>query len=50
MKVDELEAALQLCQDAGAKIVQEVTHVRPGFRIAFFMAPDNVLVELVEMK
>ena len=50
MQVDELDAALQQCQDAGAKIAQGVTQVRPGVRIAFFIAPDNVLVELVERK
>jgi catechol 2,3-dioxygenase-like lactoylglutathione lyase family enzyme len=50
MKVDELESALQQCQAAGAKIVQGVTQVRPGVKIAFFMAPDNVLVELLEIK
>jgi catechol 2,3-dioxygenase-like lactoylglutathione lyase family enzyme len=50
MKVDELESALQQCQAAGAKLVQGVTQVRPGVRIAFFMAPDNVLVELLEIK
>jgi catechol 2,3-dioxygenase-like lactoylglutathione lyase family enzyme len=50
MKVDELESALQQCLGAGAKLVREVTQVRPGVRIAFFMAPDNVLVELLEMK
>ena len=50
MKVDELETALQQCQAAGAKLVQGVTQVRPGVKIAFFMAPDNVLVELLETK
>jgi predicted enzyme related to lactoylglutathione lyase len=50
MKVDDLESALQQCQAAGAKLVREVMQIRPGTRIAFFMAPDNVLVELLEMK
>jgi catechol 2,3-dioxygenase-like lactoylglutathione lyase family enzyme len=50
MKVDELESALQQCLGAGGKLVREVTQLRPGVRIAFFMAPDNVLVELLEMK
>ena len=50
MKVDELESALQQCLAAGAKLVRGVTQVRPGVRIAFFMAPDNVLVELLETK
>lgn len=50
MKVDELETALQQCLDAGAELVLDTTLVRPGVRIAFFMAPENVLVELVEIK
>ena len=50
MKVDELENTLQQCLAAGAKLVLEVTQIRPGTRIAFFMAPDNVLVELLETK
>ena len=49
-KVNELESTLQQCLAVGAKLVREVTQLRPGVRIAFFMAPDNVLVELVEMK
>lgn len=50
MKTDNLEEALKSCTQAGAEIVQNVTIVRPGVRIAFVMAPDNVLIELVEMK
>ena len=50
MKVDELETALQQCLAAGAKLVQNITQIRPGTRIAFFMAPNNVLVELLETK
>ncbi len=50
MKVDDLEAALQQCRGAGGKVVMEATQIRPGTRIAFFMGPDNILVELVEIK
>lgn len=50
MKVDELESALQQCLAAGAELVRGVTEIRPGVRIAFFMAPENVLVELLETK
>jgi predicted enzyme related to lactoylglutathione lyase len=50
MKVNKLESALQQCLVAGGKLVREIAQVRPGVRIAFFMAPNNVLVELVEMK
>jgi len=50
MKVDNLEGAIKSCKAAGAAVVQDVTQARPGVRIAFIMAPDNVLIELVEMK
>ena len=50
MKVDDLESALESCRAAGAQVVQDVTQARPGVRMAFIMAPDNVLIELVEMK
>jgi predicted enzyme related to lactoylglutathione lyase len=48
MKVDNLNDALQQCLAAGGKLVMDVTQIRPGTRIAFFMAPENVLVELLE--
>jgi len=50
MKVNELESALQQCLAAGVKLVRGVTEIRPGVRLAFFMAPENVLVELLETK
>lgn len=50
MKVDDLEHALQQCRDAGGKVTMEATQIRPGTRIAFFMGPDNILVELLEAK
>jgi lactoylglutathione lyase len=50
MKTDNLEDAIKACTAAGAEIVQGLTIARPGVRIAFIMAPDNVLIELVEMK
>lgn len=50
MKVDDLESALQQCQVAGGKLIRDVTKIRPNTRIAFFMAPDNILIELLEVK
>ena len=50
MKVDELESALEQCLAAGGRLVRGATQIRPGTRIAFFMAPDDVLVELLEMR
>jgi catechol 2,3-dioxygenase-like lactoylglutathione lyase family enzyme len=50
MKTDNLEGAIKACTGAGAELIQKVTVARPGVRIAFIMAPDNVLIEIVEMK
>lgn len=50
MKVDNLENALQQCRDAGGRVTMEPIQIRPGTRIAFFMGPENVLVELLEAK
>ena len=50
MKVDDLESALEQCLAAGGELVRGVTEIRPGVRLAFFMAPENVFVELLETK
>ncbi|MFH1639787.1 MAG: VOC family protein [Chloroflexota bacterium] len=50
MKVDDIKDGLNSCKAAGAEVVREITEVRPGVKIAFIMAPDDVLIELVEMK
>ena len=50
MQVDNLEKALQQSLDAGAELVLDVTQIRPNLKIAFFMAPENVLVELLEIQ
>jgi len=50
MKVDDLEPAFRQCIAAGGNPLMEITEIRPGTRIAFFMAPNNVLVELLETK
>ena len=48
MQVDNLENALQQCLDAGAELVLDTTEITPDLRIAFFKAPENILVELLE--
>jgi len=32
------------------KILKEVTEIKPGVKISFFLAPENVWVELLERK
>jgi predicted enzyme related to lactoylglutathione lyase len=50
MRTDDIEAALISSVAEGAKIVQDVTQVRPGTRIAYIMAPENTMIEFVEVK
>jgi lactoylglutathione lyase len=47
---DDIEATVRELKAAGARFQTEITQIRPGTRIAFFWAPDDVLIELVEEK
>lgn len=47
---DDIEATVKELKAGGAKFQTEITQLRPGAKIAFFYAPDNVLIELVEEK
>jgi lactoylglutathione lyase len=48
LATDDIEAAVKELKAAGVKFQMEATEVRPGMKIAFFYAPDNVLIELTE--
>ncbi|MFC1940938.1 VOC family protein [Chloroflexota bacterium] len=48
IRTDDLEAAVAELKTKGVQVVQDVTVVRPGLKISFFLAPENVLVELLE--
>jgi methylmalonyl-CoA/ethylmalonyl-CoA epimerase len=50
LKTDDIEAAVTDLKAKGVKIRDEVREIRNGVKIAFIWAPDNVLIELVEMK
>ncbi len=50
ISTDNLDATVKELKTAGYQITMEITQIRPGTRIAFFKAPDNVLIELVEEK
>jgi catechol 2,3-dioxygenase-like lactoylglutathione lyase family enzyme len=47
---DDLDAAVAELKAKGIKFVQDITDFRPGVRISFLLGPDDILIELLEMK
>jgi len=45
---DNLEAAVAELKVKGLRFVKEITEINPKTRIAFFLSPEDILVELVE--
>ncbi len=50
IRTENIEVAVAALKSAGVSFRDEIREVRPGLRIAFFWAPDNVLIELLEKK
>ena len=50
VRTDDIEAVVKSAVAAGATIMQDVTQVRPGARVAFIMAPENTMIEVSEAK
>ena len=50
IRTDDIETVVKSAVAAGATIMQGVTQVRPGARVAFIMAPENTMIEIVEAK
>ncbi len=50
IRTDDIEAMVATLKSAGVVFRDELSYIRPGVRIAFFWAPDNVLVEVTERK
>lgn len=50
LAVDNMEALAADLKSKGVEFVVEPTQPRPGVKIAFIKAPDNVLFELIEIK
>ncbi len=50
LEIDNIEAAVAELKAKGAKIRDEIKLVRPGVKVAWLLAPDNVAIELVERK
>lgn len=45
---DNLNVSAQELKGKGVKFTQEIREVRPGFKISFLSAPENVSIELQE--
>lgn len=50
VRTDNLDEAVKNLKAMGIQFVQDITAPRPGARLSFLMAPDNVLIELFEIK
>lgn len=52
LRTDNLEVAVDELKTKGVKFVQDITLVRPGVKMSFFLSPEpeNVLIELLELQ
>ena len=48
IETDNLETAVAELKAKGVKFKEEIREIRPGVRISFLWAPENVLIELLE--
>ena len=48
IRTDNLEAAVAELKAKGVKFKEEIREIRPGVKISFLWAPENVLIELLE--
>ena len=48
VRTDDIETVVKTSVDEGATILQNITEVSPGHRVAFIMAPENTLIEISE--
>ena len=49
VRTDDIELVVKRSVTEGATIIQDVTQVRPGHRVAFIMAPENTMIEVSEV-
>ena len=50
LRTDDLETTVANLKGKGMQFRSEITELGARMKIAFFWAPDNVLIELVEIK
>ena len=48
IRTDDLETAVADLKAKGVKFRDEIREIRPGVKISFLWAPQNVLIELLE--
>ncbi|MFC1981380.1 VOC family protein [Chloroflexota bacterium] len=48
LRTDNLEAAVDELKTKGVKFLQEIRVLNPKIKISFFLAPEDVAIELVE--
>jgi len=48
LKVDDIDATVADLKGKGVNFTMEPTTIRPGVRIAFLRAPENVSIELLQ--
>jgi len=49
IKTDDLETAVAELKAKGVQFRDEIREIRPGVKISFLWAPENVLIELMEV-
>lgn len=50
VRTDDIEMVLKNSVAEGATIMQNISQIRPGVRVAFIMAPENTMFEISEVK
>ena len=50
IETDNIEAAVAELKAKGTEFRDEIRLIRPGVKVAFLWAPENVLIEIVERK
>jgi lactoylglutathione lyase len=50
LRVEDMDEAVAELKRRGARFMMEPRTIRPGVRIAFVQAPDNVRIELLERR
>jgi len=49
IRTDDLETAVADLKAKGVQFKEEIREIRPGVKISFLWAPENVLIELLEI-
>ncbi len=50
LRTDDIEASVAALKARGVQFRDEIREIAPGVRISFLWAPENVLVELLEVR